>query len=88
MYHLIGHDDHWAFHDPSANMFNFYRYSDWYYSLLFESMEYHNRMVIAEWREHGWRPTQQLLLDGGRVYVKTADNLIAYPLAAHDDRPA
>jgi hypothetical protein len=51
MYHLIGHDDHWAFHDPSANMFNFYRYSDRYYALLFESMEYHNRMVIAEWRE-------------------------------------
>jgi outer membrane protein assembly factor BamB len=43
---------------------------------------------VAKWREHGWRPTQQLLLDGGRVYVKTADSLIAYPLAAHDDRPA
>jgi hypothetical protein len=51
MYHLIGHDDHWAFHDRSANIFNFYRYSDRYYSLLFESMEYHNRMVVAEWRE-------------------------------------
>jgi hypothetical protein len=51
MYHLIGHDDHWAFHDRSANMFNFYRYSDQYYALLFESLEYHNRMVVAEWRE-------------------------------------
>jgi hypothetical protein len=51
MYHLIGHDDHWAFHDRSANMFNFYRYSDRYYGLLFESIEYHNRMVIAEWRD-------------------------------------
>jgi outer membrane protein assembly factor BamB len=43
---------------------------------------------VAKWREHGWRPTQQLLFDGGRVYVKSADNLVAYPLAAHDDRPA
>jgi outer membrane protein assembly factor BamB len=43
---------------------------------------------VSKWREHGWKPTQQLLFDGGRVYVKTADSLVAYPTAAHDDRPA
>jgi SAM-dependent methyltransferase len=50
MYFLIGHDDHWAFHDPSANMFNYYRYSDAYYHRFFETkFEYHNRMVKEEW---------------------------------------
>jgi SAM-dependent methyltransferase len=47
---LIGHDDHWSFHDPSANQFNFYRYSDRTYSKFFETrFEYHNRMVKREW---------------------------------------
>jgi hypothetical protein len=49
MYFLIGHDDHWAFHDPSANKFNYYRYSDKHYRRLFESFEYHNRLVKQEW---------------------------------------
>jgi SAM-dependent methyltransferase len=50
MYHLLGHDDHWRFHDRSANMFNYYRYSDRYYRLFFETkLEYHNRMVKQEW---------------------------------------
>ena len=49
---LIGHDDHWAFHDPRANQFNFYRYSDRTYSKFFETrFEYHNRMVKREWDE-------------------------------------
>jgi hypothetical protein len=52
MYFLIGHDDHWTFHDRSANMFNYYRYSDAYYRLIFETnIEYHNRMVKQEWLE-------------------------------------
>jgi hypothetical protein len=52
MYFLIGHDDHWTFHDHSANMFNYYRYSDAYYRLFFETkIEYHNRMVKQEWLE-------------------------------------
>jgi hypothetical protein len=50
MYMMIGHDDHWAFHDPSANQFNYYRYSDKFYSLLFDTrFEYQNRMVKSEW---------------------------------------
>ena len=50
MYHLLGHDDHWSFHDPSANLFNYYRYSDRLYRLLFETgLEYQNRLVKQEW---------------------------------------
>jgi SAM-dependent methyltransferase len=51
MYHLLGHDDHWAFHDRRANMFNYYRYSDGYYRRMFETFEYQNRMVRGEWLE-------------------------------------
>lgn len=50
MYFLIGHDDHWTFHDLSANQFNYYRYSDRYYSAIFDTkFEYQNRFVKAEW---------------------------------------
>ena len=50
MYMLVGHEDHWAFHDPSANQFNYYRYSDRTYRRFFETkMEYQNRMVKSEW---------------------------------------
>jgi SAM-dependent methyltransferase len=50
MYHLLGHDDHWTFHDPSTNRFNYYRYSDRYYRLFFETkLEYQNRLVKQEW---------------------------------------
>ena len=50
MYHLLGHDDHWTFHDRSVNRFNYYRYSDRYYRRLFETkLEYQNRMVKQEW---------------------------------------
>lgn len=48
MYHLIGHDDHWAFHDSRANQFNYYRYSDSYYKLMFETLEFQNRLVKQE----------------------------------------
>ena len=52
MYYLIGHDDHWSFHDNSANVFNYYRYSDRYYSVLFENkFEFQNRFVKSEWDE-------------------------------------
>jgi hypothetical protein len=52
MYFLVGHDDHWAFHDHSANQFNYYRYSDRYYRLFFETkFEFQNRMVKQEWME-------------------------------------
>jgi hypothetical protein len=52
MYHLLGHDDHWAFHDPSMTWpsFNYYRYSDLVYRLLFETkFEYQNRLARSEW---------------------------------------
>nr|WP_294528288.1 class I SAM-dependent methyltransferase [uncultured Rhodopila sp.] len=50
MYMMIGHDDHWAFHDASMNRFNYYRYSDKLYSLLFDTnFEYQNRMTKSEW---------------------------------------
>jgi len=50
MYMMIGHDDHWAFHDPAMNIFNYYRYSDKFYHLLFDTkFEYQNRMVKSEW---------------------------------------
>ncbi|HEX2944284.1 MAG TPA: class I SAM-dependent methyltransferase, partial [Rhodopila sp.] len=50
MYMMIGHDDHWAFHDATVNMFNYYRYSDRTYHLLFDTnFEYQNRMVKSEW---------------------------------------
>jgi len=50
MYFLLGHDDHWTFHDRSANQFNYYRYSDTYYKLMFETkFEFQNRLVKKEW---------------------------------------
>jgi len=50
MYFLLGHDDHWTFHDRKANMFNYYRYSNAYYRLFFENdIEFQNRMVKQEW---------------------------------------
>jgi SAM-dependent methyltransferase len=55
MYHLIGHDDHWAFHDKKAMgwpSFNYLRYSERTYRLLFDTkLEYHNRIVKPEWLE-------------------------------------
>jgi SAM-dependent methyltransferase len=50
MYMMVGHDDHWSFHDPSVNVFNYYRYSDTFYGKLFETkFEYQNRIAKPEW---------------------------------------
>jgi hypothetical protein len=52
MYHMLGHDDHWAFHDPSVPWpsFNYLRYSDRLWRLFFETnLEYQNRIVKPEW---------------------------------------
>ncbi len=50
MYMMIGHDDHWAFHDQSVNQFNYYKYSDKYYQTLFDTkFEYQNRLAKPEW---------------------------------------
>jgi len=54
MYHMLGHDDHWAFHDPAMSWpsFNYLRYSERAYRLLFDTqLEYHNRIVRPEWLE-------------------------------------
>ena len=54
MYHLLGHDDHWSFHDrrESWPSFNYLRFSERTYRLLFDTrLEYHNRMVKPEWLE-------------------------------------
>lgn len=47
---MIGDDDHWTFHDPSTNRFNYYCFSDRFYSRLFEAnFEYQNRMMKSKW---------------------------------------
>jgi hypothetical protein len=54
MYHMLGHDDHWAFHDPAMSWpsFNYLRYSERAYRVLFDTqLEYHNRIVRPEWLE-------------------------------------
>jgi SAM-dependent methyltransferase len=48
-YTAIGHDDHFSCHDPSVNQFNYYQYSDSFHKWIFESFEYHNRLVWPEW---------------------------------------
>ncbi len=49
---LIGHDDHWSFHDPSMRMFEYYRFSDRLYRVVFETpFEFQNRMVWPEWQD-------------------------------------
>ncbi len=52
MYHMLGQDDHWAFHDPSVPWpsFNYLRYSERVWRMLFDTrLEYHNRIVKPEW---------------------------------------
>ena len=50
MYHHLGHQDHWTYHDRSANQFNYYRYSDRWYRTIFDTkFEFHNRFVKQEW---------------------------------------
>jgi hypothetical protein len=52
MYHMLGHDDHWAFHDPKVPWpsFNYLRYSERTHRLLFDTkLEYQNRLVKPEW---------------------------------------
>ncbi|MCI0359731.1 MAG: PQQ-like beta-propeller repeat protein [Planctomycetaceae bacterium] len=43
--------------------------------------------MVNRWRENAWRPTPQLLFDGGKVYIKSPDRLTCYSTAALDDRP-
>lgn len=49
MHFLIGHDDHWTFHDPKMNKFQYYIYSDKYYRRFFETnFQFQNRLVKKE----------------------------------------
>ena len=43
--------------------------------------------LVGQWRQHGWKPTPQLLFDGGRVYIKTPDRLVAYSTSDLGERP-
>ena len=52
MHFLVGHDDHWTFHDRSANMFQYYKYSDAFYKLFFETnFQFQNRLIKTEWEQ-------------------------------------
>lgn len=42
---------------------------------------------IEKWREQAWRPASQLLFDGGKVFVKAPNELVAFSTTAHDNRP-
>jgi outer membrane protein assembly factor BamB len=42
---------------------------------------------IAQWRNSGWRPTGQLLFDGGQVYVKAPDHIAAFSTSALSAKP-
>ncbi|HEX5103070.1 MAG TPA: PQQ-binding-like beta-propeller repeat protein, partial [Pirellulaceae bacterium] len=42
---------------------------------------------IEKWREQGWRPAGQLLFDGGKIFIKAPDQLVAFSTTAHDNRP-
>ncbi|MGE4046923.1 MAG: hypothetical protein AB7F35_18825 [Acetobacteraceae bacterium] len=85
MYMMIGHDDHWSFHDPSANQFNYYRYSDRYYRTMFETgFEYQNRMVKSEWLPYFDRAGLQVMEYWGRITDQSRQNIRMLP--AIDDR--
>jgi SAM-dependent methyltransferase len=52
MYHHLGHDDHWALHDPKMKWpsFKYMEYSERAWRSFFQTrLEYHNRLVKPEW---------------------------------------
>lgn len=47
---LVGHDDHWAFHDRTANMFECYAIRDHVYAAYYETpFEYQSRIPVTQW---------------------------------------
>ncbi|HUE72635.1 MAG TPA: PQQ-binding-like beta-propeller repeat protein [Pirellulaceae bacterium] len=42
--------------------------------------------LVEQWREHKWTPTGMLLFDGGRVFIKTHENLQCYSASGSADR--
>jgi len=80
MYMMIGHDDHWAFHDTTASTFNYYRYSDRFYSMLFDtSFEYQNRMVRSEWLPVFERAGLKVVEYWGNITDETRADIAALP---------
>jgi hypothetical protein len=80
MYMLIGHDDHWSFHDASANVFNYYRFSDRFYRLLFDTrFEYQNRMVKSEWSPVFKDAGLEVVTYWGKVSDDTREQIRALP---------
>lgn len=50
MYHYIGHIDHWAYHDPSANEFNYYPlFRPLLRACIRKQVRIQNRPVKREW---------------------------------------
>jgi hypothetical protein len=80
MYMMAGHDDHWAFHDPSANQFNYYRYSERYYRAIFDTkFEYHNRLVKGEYLPLFERAGLELVDYFGLITDESRANIRALP---------
>jgi hypothetical protein len=91
MYSMIGHEDHWGFHDRSVNRFNYYRFSNNFYRRLFETKcEFHNRLVKSEWSEifehcgldvaeYYGKVTERSLLDIARL-PQIDERFARYPL--------
>jgi outer membrane protein assembly factor BamB len=50
-------------------------------------LAFSREQLVAEWRQNGWMPTQQLLFDGGRVYIKSQQRLGCFSATAHSDQP-
>lgn len=82
MYHFLGHDDHWAFHDASVAWpsFNYLRYSPRGYRMLFDTkLEYHNRLVKPEWLELFDRAGLDVLDYDARVSEESRRNVATLP---------
>jgi len=43
--------------------------------------------LVSQWRQHSWRPATQLLFADSLVFVKSADELVAYSTSASGDQP-
>jgi hypothetical protein len=80
MYMMIGHDDHWSFHDRSVNQFNYYRFPDRLYSKLFDTkFEYQNRMVKSEWMPVFARAALEIVEYWGHVTDETRQDIKNLP---------
>jgi hypothetical protein len=82
MYHMLGHDDHWAFHDPSITWpsFNYLRYSERTYRLLFDTrLEYHNRLVKPEFLDVFERSGLRVLEYDEHITEQSRENVRSLP---------